>query len=485
MSKSINFRLVLSIIGFLLIIETCFMLVSLIPSAIYHGGDFSAILFSSIITFLSGSILWLQYKRKEEVSLGKREGYIVVSFSWIIFSAFGALPFLLSGSVSSYTDAFFETMSGVTTTGSSIYTDVEIVPKGILFWRSIIQWVGGVGIIVLSLAILPILNIGGTALYVAEVPGPTKDKIHPRIKETAKRLWAVYVILTLSQVFLLVIGDMNLFDALCHTFTTMATGGFSTKNSSLADYSPYIQYVVVVFMVLAGVNFTLHYYALHGKFRKFWGDEELRFYMILILVASVIIATPLFLNHFAGAEKSFRDALFQVVSIVTTTGFVTSDYLMWPGMLWFLIFLLFFAGACSGSTAGSIKMIRHIFLFKNSSLELKRLLHPNAVLPVRYNGKPVPRDIIFNVLAFFLFYMVIFALGSMIMTMAGLDFESALGAVATSLGNIGPGLGSVGPVGNFAHVSVFGKWFLSFMMLLGRLELFTVLILLSPAFWRK
>ncbi|OQA00549.1 MAG: Trk system potassium uptake protein TrkH [Bacteroidetes bacterium ADurb.Bin408] len=319
----------------------------------------------------------------------------------------------------------------------------------------------------------------------AEVQGLTKDKIHHRIRETAKRLGMVYLILTAVEVVLLVIGKMDLFDAICHAFTTIATGGFSTKNSSFAAYSPYIQYVVVVFMMLAGINFTLHYYALSGKLRKFWGDEELRFYVIFIFITSLIIAVLLFLNHFSGVEKSIRNALFQVTSIITTTGFVSSDYLIWPGMMWFFVFLLFFAGACSGSTAGSIKMIRHIFLFKNFSLELKRLLHPNAVLPVQYNGKPVPKDSFLNVQVFFLFYMVIFALGSLIMSTTGLDFKSALGAVASSLGNIGPGLGTVGPMGNFAHVSIFGKWFLSFMMLLGRLELFTVMILLSPAFWRK
>ncbi len=485
MKKNINFSLIFNVIGFLLVLESFFLILSLIPSFIYKEGDFYSILISAAITFLCGGLLWAFNRSRGEISIGKREGYIVVSFAWIFFSLFGALPFFLSGSVSSYTDAFFETMSGVTTTGASVITDIEAVPKGILFWRSIIQWLGGVGIIVLSIAILPLLGIGGMSLFIAEVPGPTKEKIHPRIKETAKRLWGIYLILTLLQTVLLMFGKMNLFDALCHSFTTMATGGFSTKNSSIVEFSPYIQYIISIFMVFAGVNFTMHYFAMTGKFRKLWENEELKFYLLFLLVVTFIIFVPLFYFEAAGVEKAFRDALFQVVSIVTTTGFVTADYLNWPGTTWMIIFLLFFTGACAGSTAGSIKMIRQIFLLKNSYLELKRLIHPNAIIPVRFNNKPVSKDIIFNVLAFFVFYMLIFAFGSFIMSLTNLDFQTSIGAVASCLGNIGPGLGKVGPMDNYATISIFGKWFLSFMMLLGRLELFTILILFSPGFWRK
>ncbi|MDD3877542.1 MAG: TrkH family potassium uptake protein [Bacteroidales bacterium] len=485
MTKSINLKLVLKITGFLLLIEGGFMLTSLIPSFYYKEGDFLSILYSSLLTIFTGLMLWLSFRKKEEETLGKREGYIVVSTAWIFFSLFGALPFLLSHSVDTYTDAFFETMSGVTTTGASVIKDIEVVPKGILYWRSLIQWLGGVGIIVLSLTILPLLGIGSMSLYLAEIPGPTKDKIHPLIKETAKRLWGIYLLLTVMQIILLMVGKMNFFDAINHSFTTMATGGYSIKNTSIAEYSPYIQYIITIFMFLAGVNFTMHYFALHGRFRKLWEDEELKFYISVILISSVIILLPLIYFHIAGVEKAFRDALFQVVSIVTTTGFVTADYLEWPGTTWLLIFLLFFTGACAGSTAGGIKMIRHIFLLKNSSLELKRLVHPNAIIPVRYKGKPVPKDVIFNVLAFFVFYMLIFAFGSFILSLTELDFETSIGSVASCLGNIGPGLGKTGPVGNYSSITDFGKWFLSFLMLLGRLELFTVLILFSPGFWKK
>ncbi|NTW24929.1 MAG: TrkH family potassium uptake protein, partial [Lentimicrobium sp.] len=398
---------------------------------------------------------------------------------------FGAIPFMLSGVTQSYTDAFFETMSGFTTTGASIFTDIESIPKGILFWRSLTHWIGGMGIIVLSLAVLPVLGIGGMQLFMAEVPGITPDKLHPRITQTAQRLWGIYVLLTFVLTLLLMLGGMNLFDALCHAFGTMATGGFGTKNDSVAGFSPYIQYVIIIFMFLAGVNFTLHYFALKGKFKKIITNEELRNYFYVVIIATAIIASALYIIQGQPAEKSFRDSLFQVVSIVTTTGFVSTDYLLWPFFAWFLIFLLMFTGGCAGSTGGGIKMVRILLLFKNSLLELKRLIHPLAIIPVRLNGKSVPQNIIFNVLAFFLIYIIIFAFGSLALTFLGLEFESAVGATAACLGNIGPGLGIVGPVLNFGLVPDAGKWLLSLLMLLGRLELFTVLILFSSSFWKN
>lgn len=447
--------------------------------------DFLPLLVSGSGISIIGLLLWIANKRLEQNSIGKREGYIIVSFSWIIISLFGAIPFLISGVAQNYTDAFFETMSGFTTTGASIFTDIESIPKGILFWRSLTHWIGGMGIIVLSLAILPILGIGGMQLFVAEVPGITPDKLHPRIKQTAKRLWGIYVLLTLVLTILLMFGGMNLFDALCHAFGTLATGGFSTKNDSIAGFSPYIQYVIIIFMFLAGTNFTLHHFGLKGHLKKVWDNEEFRNYLYLLVASSVIIALALFFIQGDTAEKSFRDALFQVVSIVTTTGYITTDYLLWPFFAWFLIFLLMFTGGCAGSTGGGIKMVRILLLFKNSLLELKRLIHPQAIIPVRLNRKSVPQSIIFNVLAFFLIYIIIFAFGSLAMSMMGLEFESAVGSVAACIGNIGPGLGQVGPVLNFSLVPDPGKWLLSLLMLLGRLELFTVLILFSPAFWRS
>ncbi len=493
----INYSAILKIMGILLIIEGVFMLSSLGFSAWYDPDslthmrlfdpvhDFLPLLVSGLGISLIGILLWVTNKELDQNSIGKREGYIVVSMAWIIISLFGAIPFMLSGVTDNYTDAFFETMSGFSTTGSTIFKDIEAIPKGILFWRSLTHWIGGMGIIVLSLAILPILGIGGMQLFVAEVPGVTPDKLHPRITQTAKRLWYIYVLLTFVQTILLALGGMNLFDSLCHAFGTMATGGFSTKNNSIAGFSPYIQYVIIIFMTISGISFTLHYFALKGQFKKVISNEELKHYLMIIVVSTVLIAGGLIFITGLKTEKAFRDSLFHVVSIITTTGFVTSNYLLWPYFTWFLLFLLMFTGGCAGSTGGGIKIVRILLLFKNSSMELKRIVHPQAILPVRLNGKAISQNIIFNVLAFFLIYIIIFVLGSLIMTMMGLEFESAVGAVAGTLGNIGPGLGIVGPVENFSSIPALGKWFLSFFMLLGRLELFTVLILFSASFWRR
>ena len=496
-SGNIKLNAIIKIIGLLLVIEGLFMISCLGFSAWYDpdfaahlvlfnpSHDFLPLLLSGSGIILIGSFLWFINRKLDQTSIGKREGYIIVTMAWVVISVFGAIPFMLAGVTTNYTDAFFETMSGFTTTGASIFTDIESIPKGILFWRSLTHWIGGMGIIVLSLAILPILGIGGMQLFVAEVPGVTPDKLHPRITQTAKRLWGIYVLLTLILTILLISGGMNLFDSLCHAFGTVATGGFSTKNNSVAGFSPYIQYVLIVFMFLAGANFTLHHFGLKGQLRRIWNNEEFRNYALLLIVAALIIAAGLFYKMGLPAEKAFRDALFQVVSIVTTTGFVTTDYLLWPFFAWFLIFILMFTGGCAGSTGGGIKIVRILLLFKNSLLELKRLIHPQAIIPVRLNGKSVSQGIIFNVLAFFLIYIIIFAFGSLILSFLGLEFESAVGAAATCLGNIGPGIGIVGPVLNFSLVPDTGKWLLSLLMLLGRLELFTVLILFSSAFWKK
>ncbi len=483
--KDVNGKLIIKVLGLLLIIEGFFMWLCLPFSYYFQSGDFFDILLSGIITTLSGLIIWFFTRKNKNKNLGKREGYIIVTFAWIIISIFGALPFVLNGAIPNYTNAFFETMSGFTTTGASILTDIESVPKGLLFWRSLTHWIGGMGIIVLSLAILPILGIGGMQLFAAEVPGPTPDKLHPRVTGTAKRLWGIYILLTIVETVFLLFGGMDFFDSLCHSFGTMATGGFSTKNNSIMGFSPYIQYVIAIFMILAGTNFTLHYFALMGKFDKLKKNEEFRFYMLLIIIATVIITISMIILRNTAFEKAFRDSLFQVVSIVTTTGFVTSDYLLWPNYVWFLIFLLMFTGGCAGSTGGGIKAMRQLLLFKNSAVQLKRLIHPRAFIPVKFNGKSIPQEIILNILAFFLFYMIIFAFGTLVMSFLGLDLNSAMGSVIASLGNIGPAIGDVGPTGNYAAIPSVGKWFLSFLMLLGRLEIFTVLIILTPAFWKK
>ena len=397
----------------------------------------------------------------------------------------GTLPYIMSGSVVSFTDAFFETLSGYTTTGASIITDLTLIPKDILFWRSMTQWIGGMGIIVLAVAILPILGIGGMQLFVAESPGLKADKLAPKIRDTAKRLWLIYVGLTAAEFLLLRVAGMTWFDALNHAMTTMATGGFSTFNSSAAEFSPAIQYIITFFMFMAGTSFTLTYFGLVGNFKKVLQNEEFRYYagitVGLTLAVSVVVASV----DGDGFEKAFRDTIFQIVSLITTTGFVSADYTSWTPFITMVFFILLFFGGSAGSTAGGVKIVRHIILVKNSILELKRQLHPSAIIPVRLNGRAVDQSITFNVVAFIMTYIIIFALGSVIMTMFGVDLLTAIGSVATSLGNVGPGIGDVGPVDNFAWLPSGAKWFLAILMLIGRLELFTVLILFTPYFWSR
>ncbi len=480
----VNVKIILQIIGILLMIEGIFMLTGIPFSLYYCENRCLSLLYSGLITSGTGLLLWW-LNRGAKRTIGKREGYIIVTITWIVISLFGTLPYLISKTIPGFTDAFFETISGFTTTGASILVDIESVPKGILFWRAMTHWIGGMGIIVLSVAIMPILGIGGMQLFVAEMPGITPDKLHPRITQTAKRLWVIYVILTFSETILLMFGGLDLFDSLCHSFATMATGGFSTKNDSIAGFSPYIQYVITLFMLMAGTNFTLHYLGLHGRLKEVWKNEEFRYYILFTLAFAFLIAILLFLHNGIAFEKVFREAAFQVVSIVTTTGFVTADYLIWPGYIWIFIFLLMFIGGSTGSTGGGIKVARQILLLKNSLLEFKRMVHPQAVIPVRFNGRAVSQEILYLVMAFFLFYILIFFAGTFAMTLLGLDFVTAIGATIATLGNIGPGIGDVGPVENYAELHTGAKWISSFLMLLGRLELFTVLILFSPSFWRK
>ncbi len=481
----INKKIIIKVMGLLLLIEGFFLGISALVSLYYGQDDLFALAITSGICIVSG-ISFKLLTNNADKNIGKREGYIIVSLVWVIFSLFGAIPFVISGAIPSYTDAFFETISGFTTTGASILNNIEEIPMGLLFWRSLTQWLGGMGIIVLSIAVLPMFGIGGMQLFVAEVPGPTPDKLHPRIKETAKRLWGIYVLFTLAEIILLKLGGMTWFDAINHSFTTMATGGYSTKQASIAHFdSPYIHYVITIFMFLAGTNFTLSYFALHLNFKKVFKDEEFRFYLGFVILFTAAIAFTLWLHQGYDVEKSFRDSIFQVVSIITTTGFATADYLLWKPFVVVMIFALMFFGGSAGSTGGSVKIVRITLLLKNSYQELKRIIHPNAVIPVRINNKSVPPQIISNILAFVVFYMLIAIGGTIVISAMGYSLDTSLGSVAATLGNIGPGIGMVGPVENYAHFPVFGKWFLSFLMLIGRLELFTVIVLFSPSFWKK
>ncbi len=480
----INLKIVFRALGFLLLVEGIAMLLAFAVALLYQEHDINAFLFSSLICMGLG-IFTVLLTQNASKSIGKREGFIIVSLVWVVFSVFGSIPYMLSGSIPNFTNAFFETISGFTTTGSSVLNNIEEMPHGILFWRSITQWLGGMGIIVLSLAILPIFGIGGMQLYAAEVPGPSPDKISPKIKQTAKMLWAIYVVFTVTETLLLWIGGMELYDAVCHSFTTMATGGFSTKQASIAHWnSPYIQYVIIFFMVLAGTNFSLFYCAFTGRVNKILKNEEFRYYIGFILFFTVSIFIGLLITSSLGTENAFRNSLFQVVSIITTTGFATADYLLWQPFLTLLIFSLFFFGGSAGSTGGGIKIMRIVVLLKNSYYELRRMIHPHAVIPVRFNNQSVDSKIISNVLAFFIIYFMIFFVSVVLFSLIEPDMESSMGAVATCLGNIGPGLGNVGPSETFMHINPVGKWFLSFLMLLGRLELFTILVLFSPTFWK-
>ena len=480
-----NSKIIFRALGFLLLVEGAAMFLTSLISVLYNEHDFAAFLISSGINIVIGLAL-VYFSRDARHDIGRREGYVIVTSVWVVFSIFGSLPYVISGAIPNFTNAFFETISGFSTTGSTIIADIESMPHGVLFWRSMTQWLGGMGIIVLSLAILPVFGIGGMQLFMAEVPGPTPDRISPRIRQTAKALWGIYLMFTLSEIILLWIAGMGLFDAVCHSFATMSTGGFSTKQASVAYWSsPAIQYIVVLFMFLAGTNFALAYMAINGKFKTAIKDEEFKYYGLFILVFTLVIFIGLQITGGSGIEQTFRDSLFQVVTVITTTGFITSDYLKWAPMLTIVLFGLFFFGASAGSTSGSIKIMRIVLLMKNSYHELRRIVHPNAVIPVKFNNQIVEPKIITNVLAFFVLYIVIFGISTAIFSFMEPDLNSAMGAVATSLGNIGPGLGNVGPVENFLHITPGGKWFLSFLMLLGRLELFTVLVLFTPSLWKE
>ena len=479
----IHFKEIGKIMGALLVLISLLMLPGIIFS-IHFDEDPWPILSSAVITMIIGMTLFFSFSKQDQ-NIRKREGYLIVALSWIFMAGFGMLPYVLSREINGFSDALFETMSGLTTTGASILTDIEAMPKGLLFWRSMTQWIGGLGIIVLTVAIFPLLGIGGIELFVAESPGPTSDKVHPRISETAKRLWYVYVGLTVLATLLYWVGGMTFFDAINHALTTLATGGFSTKNASMAYYdSAFIQYVAILFMFLAGTNFTVIYFGLMGKFKRVFRSDEFKTYGFTLLAIAIVLYYPIFANGGVSHELAFRKSLFQVVSIVTTTGFVTDDYTQYSQGVTFICFMLLFLGGCAGSTAGGIKFVRHLTFIKNSWLEFKRLVHPRAIVPLIINGDRVTGRIITHIMNFLLIYLLTFVLGALALSLMGYDLATSLGSVATSLANVGPGIGKVGPVDNFAFFSPSAKIFLSVIMLLGRLELYTLLILFTPFFWR-
>lgn len=476
----------LHLLGILIIFLALAMIAPLFVSILYKDGSSWALFKALLVTTFSGFILYFVFKGQKDRVLTHREGISIVALGWVSAGLFGALPFFFAGTFDTFVNAFFESVSGFTTTGASVLVNIESLPKGILFWRSLTQWLGGMGIIVLSLAILPFLRVGGMQLYKAEIPAPIVDKLKPRISETAKLLWKVYLLISAMEVLLLYIGGMSIFDSLCHTFDTMATGGFSTKNASIGHYkSVYFDCIIIFFMLMAGVNFSLHYQFLKGRITAFWKNPEFRFFMALVAIFTAAVTLNLYTHHFDNLPQSLRHGAFQVCSIITTTGYTTTDFEKWPALSRSILLICMFIGASAGSTGGGIKCLRIMLLFKHSYRELFRIIHPHAVTQLKLGGKVVSAEVINSIWGFFVLYLGLFVLASFILAAMGVDLISSFSAVAASIGNIGPGLGIVGPAQNYSHIPYLGKWLLILCMLLGRLEIYTIIILFVPEYWKK
>ena len=484
-------KLVLNVIARILLIISIIMIIPLLCS-FYYDSDTQSI-YAFIVTIFIGVIVSLITLTTIKVTgddlnnLNAKDGLAVVGLAWICISAYSALPFYLSGTTLSYTDAFFETVSGYTTTGATIVTNIEILPRGILFWRSLTHWLGGMGIILLSVALLPAFGRGAFQLYKAEVPGPTAERLQPRVIETAKILWSVYLFLSFLETILLCAGGMPLFDSLCHTFGTMATGGFSTKQTSIGTYGPYIQWVVIVFMFMAGANFILHYQVLKGRrLNLYFKSVEFRLYFFIVIICVIIFSAVLAINNSDISQSPIRDSAFQVVSILTTTGYTTANFNIWPQFLRFTLIILMFIGGCSGSTGGGMKIIRVFTTLKIALRNILQTIFPNAVFPVKIDSVPISNKLLEGVLVYFFIFVSLFCFGTIAMTITEVcDLGTAFSASIACLGNIGPGLGKVGAVENYSWISMQGKWILSFLMLAGRLELYSILILFLPSTWRK
>ncbi len=485
--------LVISLLGLLCVGLGLSMLAPMAVALYYREAAWAAFLKSAVLSCGLGLILFWVFREKEARELGHREGMAIVGTSWFLAGLLGGVPLFLSGDfnhlggpLAAFTGGVFEAISGFTTTGASVLTDVTGSQKSVLFWRALTHWFGGMGFIVLSLAILPLLGVGGMQLYKAEVPSPTPDKLQPRVKDTAKLLWKVYALLTAGEVVLLMLGGMNLFEAVCHAFATMATGGFSTRSESIGFYtSPYLQWVVTVFMLLAGMNFTLHYWMLRGRLGAWWRDSEWRFFMGLYLICALAITLVLWIAKGAGLESGLRLAFFQTATILTTTGFATADYAMWPAAALAFLVVLMFVGGSAGSTGGGPKVMRVMVVLKQCYHELLRLVHPRLVPSIRVGKLSVEPEVVNAVWGFMGLYLATFLLVAVLLTAMGQDLTTSFFASIACLGNIGPGLGAVGPAGNYAQIPVAGQWLLAAAMIVGRLEVFTVLVLLTPEFWRR
>ncbi len=462
-----------------------FMLLNIVSALFFHEKTIFAHLISALITSGSGFLIYKLTKTEAKQELMLKESYFTVTFVWIIISLFSMLPYLFTKTITFFPDLIFETVSGITATGSTIFKDVEVIPKSVLFWRSMTHWIGGMGIIVLVVAILPLLRIGGYNLFKNEASGISHEKLTPKTASTAKRLWGVYIILTFALIIFLLIGGMTFFEAVNYAFSTIATGGFAIRNSSVADFSNYIQYVIIVFMFLSGVNFYLHYFFIKGDFKRVFKNIELRTYFSIVVIASLLVGSVLVYQSDYQVGQAFREGLFQVVSIISTTGFTTTNYMNWPIPAWSILFLLMFVGASVGSTGGGVKVIRHIVNFKNVVLHFKKMLHPNSVTLLKVNGEVLDDDKINSIVSFLVLYILTFTVGSAVLIFTGEDLVTSVGAVAANMGGVGPGIGLVGPINGYSEIHNVGKVVLSFLMIAGRLELSTVIILFTSLFWEK
>ena len=479
-------KIIFRIIGLLLYVEAIFLL-GCVPVALYYDEPVMRPLLISIATIVGVGALFTYLCSGTERNISRKDGYIVVTLCWIIFSLFGSLPYMLTGYIPTFTDAFYETMSGFSTTGATILQDIEALPKSLLFWRMLTHWIGGLGIIFFTVAIFPIFGLSDIHLFAAESVGPMRAKLHPRIAVTARWILTIYVGLTLIASISYHFAGMGWFDSVCHAMSTIATGGFSTKQDSIAAFnSPQIEYVTTLFMFLSGINMSLLYlFIFKFRFKELLRDTEAKTYTTIVVIYTIAITIGLYFTTPADVEQSFRTALFQVVAVQTTTGFATANYVLWLPILWLLLCSLMFFGACSGSTSGAMKCVRISILFKVMINEFKRIVHPNAVIPVRMAGKVVPTSVQSAILAYTVIYIFMLIIGLVVNMCFGMDFLDSFGLSVASVGNVGPALGHYGPMDSFAALPCFVKWFSAFQMLVGRLEFFAVLLLLTPVFWKK
>ncbi len=480
----VNFRVIARVFSQVLFIEGLFMLLSAAVSFIYKEPVAIKLFYSAILTVITGILVFTPLRNEERLS-GYKEGYIIITGLWILCSLFGTLPFILTGSIKGFSNAFFESISGFTTTGATILTDIESLPRGVLFWRSMTQWLGGLGFILISLSLIPVVKSLNVQLTMTEFTGQATDKINPRVSGTAKRMIGIYTILTIAEAILLIISGMPLFDSVCHSLSTMSTGGFSIKNNSITSFgSPPILIITSVFMLAAGTNLTLFYYTAKQNFKKAFGNLEFKFYLILCIVFIVIVSTALALKPDISAGKGILEGTFQVISTITTTGFYNTDYNQWGSFVIFILFILMFTGGTTGSPSSSLKIVRILLTIKNARHEMRRMIHPNASIPIRLDQKVINQSMVQNILVFIILYLLLICVSAMVVSFMGYDIITAFSTSAAMLGNIGPAPGNFGPFSNFATVPMMGKWFFAFMMLLGRLELLSVLIFFSRGFYK-